>query len=432
MPVTRVRLFALRIVMSALEEGRWANKLIVPFLFKLEDSRDQRLLTELVYGTIKMKLRLDWSIARHLKNREIMQLTPPIRNVLRLGAYQLLFSRIPAYAAISESVKLARMFGHRGTASLVNAVLRHVAEDESEPDEPWIRYSHPEWLFQRLKTIGGEDWAVKVMRHNNTPAPIYIRVNTMAIEVSSMLEKLEDMGVAFRKPNFPPETVRLSRAPQLIDLDERLYYVQDRASQVVAHLMAPHRGWRIYDLAAAPGGKITHIAALMQDSGEIIAVELHESRAKEMEKVVRRLGLSSIKVVAGDGSSMVFEKPADAILADVPCSGLGTLRRRPELRWRMRPDRIPELVKIQRSLLENAARNLKTGGILIYSTCTIEPEENHNQIRQFLEMHPEFEIEPAGDFIPSEFTDGEFMFVDGIVHDCDFMFAARLRKTGES
>ncbi len=428
MAVTRVRVFALKIVMAALEEGRWANKLIVPYLFKLDDPRDQKLLTELVYGTIKMKLRLDWTISTYLKKHRIDDLTSPIRNVLRLGAYQLLYTRIPDYAVISESVKLARKFGHRGVASLVNAVLRRIAGQRPSPSEPWILHSHPKWLYDRWTELWGEERAIEMMRHNNSPAPIYLRVNTLAIDVDSFVELLTEKGAGFKRPDFPPECVMVERAPQLIDLPEKLYYVQDRSSQMVAHLMAPEPGWTVYDLTAAPGGKITHIAALMRDTGRIIAVELHSSRAKEMQKIIQRLGINSIDVVVGDGSQVTFDGPADAVLTDVPCSGLGTLRRRPELRWRMRPDRIPELVRIQRSILENGARNLRVGGILVYSTCTVEPQENEIQIKNFLADHPNFRLEPAANYLPDGFTEGDFMFIDGAKHDCDYMFAARLRK----
>ena len=430
MHVTRVRKVALKIIMASLEEGRWANKLLVPNLFEIEDPRDQKLLTELVYGTIKMKLRLDWTIQRYLKKHRLEDLTPPIRNILRLSAYQILFMRIPHYAAVSEGVKLARRFGHRGTASLVNAVLRRIADEKPVPKEPWVLHSHPEWLYRRWLELWGEERAVQIMQHNNTPAPIYIRVNTLKTTVDAVIKSLEVKGIGFEKVDFPPEAIKVARAPQLIGLPESFYYVQDRSSQMIAHLMSPKPGWTVYDLAAAPGGKITHIAALMGDEGHIKAVELHRSRALEMKKVIERLGIGSIEVVVGDGSSIMFDRKADGVLTDVPCSGLGTLRRRPELRWRMRPDRIPELAKIQKAILENAAANTRIGGIIVYSTCTIEPTENQFQIENFLREHPEFRLEPAQDYVPPEYTQDGYLFVDGVTHDCDFMFGARLRKVG--
>ncbi len=428
MKPTRVRTIALKIVLASLEEGRWANRMLVPNLFQLEDPRDQKLLTEIVYGTIKMRLRLDWTINRFLMKRTIDELTPYIRNILRISAYQLLFTRIPPYAAISEGVKLARRFGHRGTAALVNAVLRRISENRPVPSEPWILHSHPKWMFLRWKELWGEEMAVKIMMHNNTPAPIYIRINTLKIGVHDVLRILSDKNVDFQKEYFPPEAVRIARAPQLIGLSKGLYYVQDKSSQTVAYLMSHEPDWLVYDFAAAPGGKISHIAALMGDGGRIIAVEIHRSRAEEMEKVMARLGVKSVKVVVGNSGKIRFDELADAVLADVPCSGLGTLRRRAELRWRMRPDRIPELARIQRSILENAARHVKVGGVIIYTTCTIEPRENNIQIEEFLNEHRNFELVPAEKYIPREFTKGPYMMIDGAEHDCDYMFGARLRR----
>ncbi len=431
MRISQVRKFALLIVKSVLEDGRWTNKLIVPYLFELQDARDRRLLTELVYGTVKMRLHLDWVISKFLKGYSLDELTPWIRNILRISAYQILFmERIPDYAAVSQGVQLAKRFGHRGVAALVNSVLRRIAENRPEPRDPWVKHSHPKWLYLRLLELWGYEKTVEFMMHNNKPPHIYLRFNQLKTDIDSFLKMLEMRKARYRKLEFPSESFELIDPPQLIDLPEETYFVQDFASQLVAHFIAPEEGMTIYDLAAAPGGKATHLAELMQDNGTIIAVEIHLSRAKEMQRVVNLLGTNSVLPIVADSRQISFGRKADIVFMDVPCSGLGTLRRRPELRWRMTPQRIDELVEIQKDILENGSRFVRPNGLLVYTTCTIEPRENELQIQKFLERHPEFEIEPPPAEFPTKFLRDKFLYVDGARFQCDYMFGVRLRKRG--
>ncbi len=421
---SRVRYYAVLILKEVLEEGRWANKLLVYYSFRVKPE-SVPLLSALVNGTVKYKLFTDWVLEKYLGKKKFAKLTPWIRTILRMGVFQLYFlENVPEYAVVNESVELAKRFGHRGTAGLVNAVLKRVARERIYPDEVWIRYSHPEWLYKKLVEIFGDDKAVQVMEHNNLPARTFLRVNTLR----ASREKFESMLTEFERFEFPPFAYRVDKLPHLLGIPEEYYYVQDLSSQTVPHLLAPEPGDLVLDMTGAPGGKITY-AYQLEPTINAVSVEIHLSRAKEIKRLSGRLG-TKIYVVNGDSTYIGFKRKFDKILLDAPCSGLGTLRRHAELRWRMSQERINELVKLQKRLMENAATLVKDGGVIVYSTCTITKEENEGIIEWFLAKHPDFELEGAADFIPSEFTRGKFLFVDGTLHDSDFSFAARLRKVG--
>lgn len=411
---------------EVLEDGRWANRLLTYYSFKL-NHQDASFLTILVNGTVKFRLFEDWVLLHYVPEKKFKKLTPWIRTILRMGVYQLYFLEgVPDYALVNESVELAKRFGHRGTAGLVNAVLKKVLKEKPKPDEIWIKHSHPSWLYKKLIEIFGRDTAEEVMQHNNEAPQIFVRVNTLKINPREFEELLISKGVEFKKFDFPPVTYRLSKLPHLVDIPDEFYLVQDLSSQVIPYLVASRNGDYVLDMAGAPGGKITHIYQ-MNPQIKAFSVELHLSRAKEIRKLSERLG-AQIHVVNGDSTYIYFNRKFDCILLDAPCSGLGTLRRNAELRWRMRPERIDELTEIQRALIENAARLVKKGGAIVYSTCTIMPEENQGIIEWFLERHPEFILEDAGIYIPPEFTERRFLFVNGLKRSSDFSFAARLKK----
>ncbi len=424
--ISKSRYFAVLILKEVLEDGKWANKLLTYYSFKLNDL-DTSFLTILVNGTVKFRLFEDWVLLSFISKRKFSNLTPWIRTILRLGVYQIYFlESVPSYAVVNESVELAKRFGHRGTAGLVNAVLKKIILEKPWPDEIWIKYSHPEWLYKKLYEIFGRDMVRRVMQHNNAAPRIFVRVNTLKIEQQEFEKLLRSAGIQFKKLDFPPVTYMLDKLPHLSGIPEEVYYVQDLSSQVVPYLVNPRNGDYVLDMAGAPGGKITHVYQ-MNPRINAYSVELHLSRAKEIKRLSKRLD-AKIHVINGDSTYIDFKRKFDRILLDAPCSGLGTLRRHAELRWRMRPERIDELVQIQKSLIENAARLVKAGGVIVYSTCTIIPEENEKIVEWFLERHPEFILEKAEDFIPPEFTKGDYLFVNGLKWSSDFSFAARLKK----
>jgi 16S rRNA (cytosine967-C5)-methyltransferase len=426
----KARTYALFIIKASLEDGRWANRLLPYFRSRL-DKRDRDFLTEITYGTIKMKLALDYAISKYLKGYDLTDLTPWIRTILRMGTYEIIYHRNSApYAVVNESVQLAKRFGHRGVAGLVNAVLRRISERPQLPSEPWLRYSHPRWLFERWKRELGEEGAIRRMKHNNSPPPIYIRANTLRISSEALLRKIRDLGGDAEKREYPEEALRVDVPPQELGLDEELYYAQDLSTQIVSYLATGAEVRLFLDGTVAPGGKASHIYALYQGKLRILGMDRLQSRLVVTKRVFDRLGVKNYWLICADTTDPPLRESADLILLDVPCSGLGTLRRRAELRWRMSEKKIKELSQLQRMMLEGVAPILRKGGVLIYATCTTEPEENQLQIEKFLKDHKEFERVSAEDFVPEAITKDGYLDIDGKDCDCDYAFAARLVKVG--
>ena len=424
----KTRLFAVLILKEVLDGSRWSNRLLPEFRNRLPYAERGRL-TELVMGTIKMKLRLDWTVERYLRGYKLSDLTPLIRNVLRLATYEILFlEKVPEYASVKEGVNLARRFGHRGVASLANAVLRKIAAGKPVPQEPWILHSHPEWLYRRWAAAYGQEIALSIMEDNNRPSNFYVRVNTSRISPEDFREKLRSLGIDYREVPELEEALQIfSFREELADL-RGLFTVQDLSSQVVSRFLAPEKKRVIYDLAAAPGGKTTHVAEIIEDEGIIVALDRYRSRIKTLRKRSGELGHGSIYPVVGDLLKPPLRALADFILLDVPCSGTGTLKRHPEIKWRLKPEDIPKLARYQLKLLERASGLLGNGGIIVYSTCTLEPEENEGVVENFLRNNPEFRLSENADNNLKGFMDGPYLRVNGIVHRSDWTFAARLRR----
>jgi 16S rRNA (cytosine967-C5)-methyltransferase len=311
--------------------------------------RDRALLTTLVYGVTRWRRPLDWLIDRCAE-----RVHPEIRQHLRVALFQIRhLDRIPRHAAVNEAVELAKGVS-RKSAGFVNAVLRKAAEMKI-PDNLGLRTSHPDWLVERWRARFPDVEAI--LAADNAVLPVTARVNRLKVKDGPDLLELE--GDPAADPRF--------EAGELT--------VQDETAFRVAPLLAPKPGERVLDLAAAPGGKTTHLAELMEGKGLVVAVDL-PARIGLVEEGARRLGLANIRCAAGDGASIAFAEPFDAVLLDAPCSNTGVLARRPDVRWRLRESDIAGAVAIQRALLENAVRLLKPGGRLVYSTCSLEPEEN--------------------------------------------------------
>jgi len=421
-----IRKIALHGLLRVLEEGAWLNKILTHFLFKVQDERDRGLLTELLYGTVKQKLRLDWTISKFLKKYYIEELPPSIRNILRLGAYEIFFLDIPSYATVNEYVKLAKKVGHRGTAALVNALLRRISSERPEPQEPWVRYSHPKWLYERWKQRMGEEECIRLMKYNNSPHIIFIRINTLKVTPSDFEKELKKSGVNFERLYFP-ETLRIETPPQFLPIDESSYLVQDLSTQIAVHYFNPEPHSTILDMTAAPGVKTTHISQLTSDTAWIVAVEKNKARSRLIKELGRRMGIKNIDIVVGDSAYIPFKHRFQFILLDAPCTGLGTLRRKPEIKWRIKEDDIHRMSALQKKLLENAARLVKKGGFILYSTCTIEPEENGENIKYFLHKFTDFKL-VMEKHIPENFVKNGFLFIEGIKYNCDYFFGAKLQK----
>ncbi|HSL93344.1 MAG TPA: 16S rRNA (cytosine(967)-C(5))-methyltransferase RsmB [Bacillota bacterium] len=358
---------------------------------------DKALLFRLVYGTVSMRMALDYVLGKHL-TRQISSLPDSIRNILRLGAYQIMYlDRIPARAAVDESVKLAHRYGHRGTAGLVNAVLRKIATSV-EPAWPprsedlayhlSVRYSHPRFLVERyLRRLGGTATEELLMANNAVP-DFCIRTNRLRITPEELQLRLEHEGIATTRGLLAPETLYLDRAPDFTgNLFKSGYFtVQGEASAYVSLMVDPQQGEMVVDLCAAPGGKSTHLAELMGNEGSVVAVDANSKRLALVADNVVRLGTSIVASLhARVENARDHIAAADRVLLDAPCSGFGVLRHKPDIKYHRSEADILSLAAIQRQMIGQAADLVRPGGRLVYSVCTTEPEETNDVVAALLQ-----------------------------------------------
>lgn len=406
---------------------------------------DRRLATRLVYGTVKHKNTLDWALGSYL--RQGLSHTPlPALLILRLAAYQLYYlERIPAAAVCHEAVAMAKKHCP-GQAGLVNAVLRRILRDEcrlpfpSRDRNPLAylsrKYSHPEWLLERWLSRLGLDETEKLCAANNEDAPLVLRVNTLKGDRQGLLQRLAEEGLSGEPATYAPDAVVV---PGQVDLTGAGFFqaglalAQDEASILVGHLLRPRSGSLVIDACAGPGTKTTHLAQLMGDAGEIVALDIHPHRLDLVAENCRRLGLTSVRTMAMDARELgksPWAGRARFILLDAPCSGTGALRRRPDIRWRQSPEKVAESTRLQRDLLEAAVCALAPGGEMVYSTCSLLAEENEAAVRDVLDRHPEIEVADLGPWPGPR----EAVQPDGTVtlwpqrHGTDGFFMARLRR----
>ena len=385
-------------------EGAYANVLLQKTIGRLTDSRDRQFVTLLVNGVLKHKLTLDYALRLHL-SKSMSALPHEVRAVLRMGAFQLLYvDKVPDAVAVNESVELVKPFPK--FTGLVNVVLRKVLEKGWE--FPWpdskretvrylsVRYSHPEWMIQRWLKRWGLEETEELCRANNEPAQTWIRTNTLKISRENLVNRLIQEGITVELGTRVPESLRIQNFGALERLEsfrEGLFTVQDESSQLVAHVVDPKPGQCVLDACSAPGGKTTHLAQMMHDQGEIQAFDIHSHKLELIDQLAQRLGIKIIQPQLGDARDLPGVKlnSHQRVLVDAPCSGLGVLRRRADLRWQKEEQDLKDLPLLQLAILERAASCVEVGGDLIYSTCTIEPEENFELVKRFRFAHPEFE-----------------------------------------
>lgn len=392
---------ALLVLLQIWEEGAYTAIALNRVLrqAKLEE-QDRRFATELVNGAVKARGTLDFILGQ-MVDRPLQKLEPVIRHILHLGLFQIFYlDRIPDSAACNESVNLSKKFSHKGTDKFVNGVLRNsirqkeilngkIREDVS------LRLSHPRWLLQRWRKQFGEEEAEALCRWDNEPASLCLRVNTLMTARDAFLQDLREFGCEGEVSLWCPDGIVITRSPGLPALLQTFphsFYVQDESSMLPAMLLQPKAGEQILDMCAAPGGKTTHIAALMENKGRVTACDIYPHKLKLIEENAKRLKLDNIKTELQDGTVLREEWTGkfDRVLVDAPCSGLGVLRRRAEARWTKKEKDLREFPVLQQRILENASRYVKTGGFLVYSTCTLEENENGKQIENFLQSHREW------------------------------------------
>jgi 16S rRNA (cytosine967-C5)-methyltransferase len=418
---TNARTVALRLLLRIDNGGAFGDRLLAsPEVKKLTDPRDRSLIRELVAGVERWKLRLDRIIDIYYTKRA-NSLSPEIRMILRLGLFQLMFlDAVPARAAVFESVKLASEIQGKGAGGLVNALLRRFTR-ENEPKE-WpsdqaerlsVEESFPHWIARKWIHNFGFETTHAVMEAGNRKHPIFVRANLLKITPEELSELLSGKGYEISKIEELPGYLSVTEGDGFFDSSvflEGYCTVQDPAAGMASILLDPQPGENILDLCSAPGGKTTHCAELSGDNGHITSVDIHPGRLRLVEESARRLGLRSVETVVGDISGLGDDKQYDRVLLDVPCTGTGVFAKRPDKKWRLREEDSKRLALMQRKMLEDAARIIKSGGTLVYSTCSLEPEENGDIIRWFLEKNRNFTLEEDSRFEKFAVENGYLIF----------------------
>ena len=383
---------------------------------------DRRLCQELAYGVVRWQATLDWLIARKSDAREQK---PALQNILRLGLYQIFWlDRIPPHAAVNETVELARQSHFHAQAGFLNAVLRNYLREAEETkrllaelrmQQPHLGYSHPEWLVKRWQQRWGAENAASLMQWNNTPPGTYARVNTLKTDAAKLLTQWRDEGVEydfFRKNWTGENTIFLLKnhppLARMHSFQQGWFYIQDPSTLLAVQQLSPQPGESVLDLCAAPGGKLTYIAQLMRNEGILVAHDTSPERVKLIEQNCARLGVTCVRSI-----SALAHQPSshfDRILIDAPCSNTGVMRRRVDLRWRITPEEVTRLRATQRELLVQAAARLCPGGTLVYSTCSLEPEENGELVQEFVAANPSFTLELTRELTPfADAVDGTYV-----------------------
>ena len=402
---------------------------------------DKSLLTEIVNGVLRWQMKLDW-VLNGFFHGNFTKAEVTVKNALRAALYQIMFlDKVPHHAAVNEAVEFVKRIRGEKAANLVNAVLRNIIRNLDGIHYPdvtidaaqylAVMYSHPVWAVRRWMNRFGFAETEKLLQANNERPTLSLRINTSRIQTDKFLELLTQQNVAFEKSLYLPNFVKTSGLSNLSHTElfrKGFFTVQDESAGLACQLIDPKPGERVIDLCAAPGGKTTFVGEAMRGHGVILAVDKYPTRLNLVKTSCERLGIGNVTCIAADGAEFKSE-PADKVLLDAPCSGLGVLSKKPDIRLKRDSDDIRGLVELQRRLAENAAALVKPGGVLVYSTCTTEPEENFGLVREFLAAHSEFSVEAASAFVPAA-----LVTADGYVetfphrHRTDGSFSIRLRK----
>jgi 16S rRNA (cytosine967-C5)-methyltransferase len=447
--VSPARRLAAEVLLRVEQGGAFANLALDGALRSagVLEPREAALCTELTYGTLRWQLELDRAIAAH-SARPPAELDAPLRAALRLAAFELLHHpRVPARAAVDQGVELVRELGLARAAGYANAVLRRLSETRAPPPAPSkeadpighiaATTAHPRWLIERWARWLGADEAEKLAAANQRQAAAVVRAARRRATREQVQEALRKSGIESEPGRYSPDALVLAPgAPPALDIDgheQGLFQAQDEAAQLVSLYAAPPAGASVLDACAAPGGKACHLAEL--GAGSVLAVDLHARKARNIEEAASRLGLAEVRALAGDATlPLPGEGPFDLALVDAPCSGLGTLRRHPEVKLRRTPDDVDRVAALQARLLAQVSRSVKPGGLLVYAVCTLTPEESDEQVERFLAANPDFHPErpPPGWALPA--ADADCLDEQGRLRifphrtGTDGFFAVRLRK----
>ena len=392
------------------------------------DEKDIGLISELVYGVTTWRLTLDEIIKKYSKIK-LKKISPWIINILRMGIYQIIFlDKIPKSAAVNESVNLAKRYGHSSSSNFVNAILRKVEktdyddffEIEDDIDRISKTTSMPKWIVEELVKGNGIKIAEQICKNSNLKPNITIRVNRLKIAKKELIQKLEQKGIECKEPENEEMNTQdfliLSKVKNIENLQEfkdGFFTIQDLSAGQAAKILDPRPVEMVLDACSAPGGKTTYLAELMENKGKIKAWDIHEHRTKLVEQNANRLGINIIETQVKDATQYDknLDEKFDKILLDVPCLGIGVIKRKPDIKWQRKPEDIEEITLIQRKILENCSKYLKKGGTLVYSTCSILKEENEEIVIKFLSENKQFEIDGENmvNILPNKEKDGFFI-----------------------
>ncbi len=413
--------------------------------FSLSDElepRERAQVREYVQNILRKRSYLDFLID-HYATIDVTEMKTDLKNILRLGIYDMLFmDSTPDYAAINEAVELGKAKMGSKTGDLINAILRNLQRDIEQLPKPQFKdrtklvattFSHPEWLVSRWSSRFGEREAFQLMQANNTRPSFYVRANTMRTTIANFELRMEKLGVEFEASDWLPNFYKVQSVQPFIEkglLKKGICQVQDIAAGFAPFILDPQPNEKIYDLCAAPGTKSIMISDLTEGESDILAVDISGERLEKLAESALNFGAENIKIRRGDILELSLPL-ADAVLLDAPCTGTGVLSKRADLRWRRDEEGLKNAVELQAQLLEEAANMVKRGGRLVYSTCSLEPEENMEQVQKFLENYPTFELQPLEDFVPEK-----VLTEDGLAyqtyphkHDSDGHFGVLLIRT---
>ncbi|MCX7816174.1 MAG: 16S rRNA (cytosine(967)-C(5))-methyltransferase RsmB [Syntrophales bacterium] len=404
------RYLAVRILSQVEQKKAFAEVLIDRYLSAklLNDPRDRRLLTEIVYGTLRLQGYLDW-ILNHFLEQSVSSLSVASRNILRTAIYQRYFlEKIPPYAIVSEAVNIAKKMDNKYT-KLTNAVLRACfqkfatcpkpKDSENLPQYIAIKYAHPQWLVEEWIAQWGVDQTRELCMANIKVPPIVVRVNSLKITREKAIEELRNEGIIAERTKYSPDGLLILEHNKQIRetalLENGYLQIQDEASQLVSYLASPQKGSRVLDLCAGKGGKSAHMAAIMNNTGEIIAVDINKKKSIIFESQMKKLGVKNTKMIVADARYEIcthYDQSFDRVLVDAPCTGTGTLRRAPEIKWRLSIEDVIRCRELQRQLIQQAARYVRRGGRLVYVTCSLLKEENETIVEGFLANQSNFSL----------------------------------------
>ena len=402
-------------------------------------NQDRGLATEIIYGVIENKYYIDYMIDK-LSKVKTNKMEIYVKTLLRMGIYQIMFlNSISDYAAVNETVNLAKKKNSK-VSGFINGILRNVIRQKEEigkvktkddVDYLSIKYSYDKWMIRNWMIHFGKEFTEELLEANNERPNIYLRTNTLKITRDELIKKLEKQNIKAEKVNVVEEAIKVEHLKDIENNNlykEGLFTVQDVSSMLVGKVMNPKENSLVLDVCSAPGGKTTHMATLMNNTGQVVSRDIYDHKLKLIKAASKRLGLTNVDVQEFDGMKLDRESIAkfDYVLADVPCSGLGIIRRKPEIKYKEKEE-FRQLPPIQKKILENASKYVKVGGTLIYSTCTIQDSENIDVVNEFLQKHKNFELVPIKEVnVDLENQEKGYMKIYPNVHNMDGFFISKL------